>query len=68
MRPLDEQKAIDLGANFVGESVVFLVAGAVLVVDQLQSRQGKAERRALIESRFEELFRETSGLKDEVGS
>lgn len=66
VKPLDEQRAIDLGANFVGESVVFLVAGVVLVMDQLQSRQRELERRALIESRLEELFTETSHLKSEM--
>lgn len=66
VKPLDEQRAIDLGANFVGESVVFLVAGVVLVIDQLQARQREFERRALVESRLEELFTETNSLKGEM--
>ena len=34
VRPLDEQKAIEVGANFLGETLVFIVAGTVLILDQ----------------------------------
>lgn len=66
VKPLDEQKAIDLGANFVGEAVVFLVAGAVLVADQTQSWKKEQARRAFIEHRIDGLYAETQALRREL--
>lgn len=56
VRPLDEQKAIELGANFIGEALVFGVAGAVLVLDSARNHRAEAARRQLIEDKFEQLF------------
>lgn len=66
VKPLDEQKAIDLGANFVGEAIVFLVAGAVLVADQQQSWKKEQARRAFIEHRLDELYAETQTLRRDL--
>ncbi|TEB18644.1 hypothetical protein C9890_0341, partial [Perkinsus sp. BL_2016] len=46
VRPLDEQKAIEVGANFLGETLVFIVAGTVLILDQTVSAQKEQLRRA----------------------
>ncbi len=53
----DEARAVELGAEFIGEAVVFGVAGAVLVADVLSARRAEAVRRAEIESRISALER-----------
>lgn len=63
IRPLDEQKAIELGANFLGEALVFLVAGGILLVDGQLSAQKEAARRQAIEDRFTQLEEELNRLK-----
>ena len=63
VRPLDEQKAIEVGANFLGETLVFIVAGTVLILDQTVSAQKEQLRRAAIEDKFEKLFSELENLK-----
>lgn len=63
IRPLDEQKAIELGANFLGEALVFLVAGGILLVDGQLSSQKEAARRQAIEDRFTQLEEEINRLK-----
>ena len=63
VRPLDEQKAIEVGANFLGETLVFIVAGTVLILDQTVSAHKEQLRRAAIEDKFEKLFSELENLK-----
>ena len=66
VRPLDEQKAIEVGANFLGETLVFIVAGTVLILDQTVSAQKEQVRRQIIEDKFNQIFREIDELKTEV--
>lgn len=65
VRPLDEQKAIEVGANFLGETLVFIVAGTVLILDQTVSAQKEQVRRAVIEEKFNQIFSEIELLKQE---
>lgn len=64
VRPLDEQKAIELGANFIGEALVFGVAGTLLVAEAARSNRAETARRKLIEDRFERLFEDVLSLMD----
>lgn len=66
IKPLDEQKAVDVGSEFIGEGLVFLVAGVLLVLDQLNNRQKEAERRAEIERRITDLYDQLAQLKRNV--
>ena len=65
VRPLDEQKAIEVGANFLGETLVFLVAGTVLIIDQTVSAQKEQARRQVIEDKINQIFKELEELKIE---
>ncbi len=62
IRPLDEQKAIEVGANFIGEAIVFGVAGLLLVVDSMRSHRAEMARRRLIQDKFEQLFEDVQVL------
>ena len=66
VRPLDEQKAIEVGANFLGETLVFIVAGTVLMLDQTVSAQKEQARRQVIEDKFNQIFRELEEVKLEI--
>lgn len=66
IRPLDEAKAVEVGSEFIGEALVFLVAGTLLVFDQLSNRQKEQERRGEIERRFTELYGELTAMKTVV--
>lgn len=63
IRPLDPQKAVETGANFLGEVIVFSVASALLVADQLSSRQKEAARRAELEERLQAIEQILERLK-----
>lgn len=63
IKPLDPAKAVETGANFIGETIVFLVAGVLLVADQLSSRAKEQARRDAIEARFIKLEDELKELK-----
>ena len=66
VRPLDEQKAIEVGANFIGETLVFIVAGTVLILDQTVSAHKEQARRQIIEEKFNQFFREIDEIKSEI--
>lgn len=66
IRPLDEQKAVDLGASFIGEAVIFGVAGILLVADSARSHRAEAARRRIIEDKFEQLFADVLGLTERL--
>lgn len=69
IRPLDEQKAVELGgrhyllvlflsflAEFLGEALIFGVAGSLLLLDTARNNRLESARRAAIEQRFQELY------------
>ncbi|KAJ2616245.1 hypothetical protein H4S08_000874 [Coemansia sp. RSA 1365] len=61
IRPLNDARAIDAGANFLGESFIFGVAVTLIFAEQIRSRNQARRRRDAIEDRLEDL--ETSAAK-----
>ena len=55
IKPLSESKAIDMGANFVSETFIFLVGIGVLVWAEWLSRRSSAKKRSGLEERIAEL-------------
>mgnify|MGYP002787554983 FL=1 len=68
IKPLDEAKAVEVGSEFIGEAIVFIVAGTLLVMDQLSNRQREQERRADIERRMTDMSNELAALKTKIES
>lgn len=62
IKPLDEQKAIELGASFIGEAIVFGVAGLALVLEAQRTHRAEMARRRAIERKFEQAFSEIDQL------
>ncbi|KAL1960996.1 hypothetical protein VTO42DRAFT_4884 [Malbranchea cinnamomea] len=55
IRPLSEAKAIDMGANFISEAFLFLVAAGVIVFESLRARRKETSRREDVADRLAEL-------------
>lgn len=55
IKPLDTDKAFETGASFIGESIVFLVAGIFLIADQISARAKEKARREGVEERLLDL-------------
>lgn len=53
VRPLSEAKAIESGANFISELFLFIVAGSLILAEQIRSRRKEAGRRDVIAERLE---------------
>lgn len=69
IRPLSENRAIELGANFLSESFIFAVAVGLLVWDQWRTRRKESTRREGVEDRLDALedhTRQIVALKSEV--
>jgi len=59
IHPLEREDALSRGAEFVGESFIFLVAGTVLVLEYNRNRE---KERLLEQARHQELVQETEKL------
>lgn len=55
VRPLDEKKAIELGANFIGEFIIFSIAGVLLTLESWRSSRVEKNRKEDVENRLEAL-------------
>lgn len=66
IRPLDEERAVEVGAALLGELVVFGVAGTVVVVEGRAQMEREAVRRQAIEDKFGTLFGEIEALRGEL--
>ncbi|RPB14289.1 hypothetical protein P167DRAFT_534131 [Morchella conica CCBAS932] len=53
VRPLSEAKAIESGANFISELFLFIVAGSLILAEQIRSRRKEAGRRDVIAERLD---------------
>ncbi|KAK1918546.1 hypothetical protein P3342_001465 [Pyrenophora teres f. teres] len=65
IRPLSEQKAIEMGANFVAETFIFSVGIAVILVEQWRQRRKARNARDDIREDLEEVQAEVKAVKAE---
>lgn len=66
IRPLSEQKAIEMGANFVAETFIFAVGIAVILVEQWRQRRKAKNARDDIREDLEEVQAELKAIKAEL--
>ncbi|KAI9504226.1 hypothetical protein GGI25_002464 [Coemansia spiralis] len=55
IRPLNDARAIDAGANFLGEAFIFGVALSLIFAEQMRSRNQAQRRRDAVDDRLEEV-------------
>ncbi len=68
IRPLDEERAVEVGANLLGEVLVFGVAGAIVIIEGRAQMEREAARRQAIEDKFTQIFDELKELRNELHS
>ncbi|ONH67678.1 ERAD-associated E3 ubiquitin-protein ligase HRD1 [Cyberlindnera fabianii] len=66
VRPLNENKAIENGANFLSESFVFAVAGGIIIYEANRQRQKELNRREAVEDDIKTLQHEIEYLKKKL--
>ncbi|KAI7863521.1 hypothetical protein BDF14DRAFT_1733806 [Spinellus fusiger] len=55
IRPLNDAKAVESGANFLGESFVFSVAATVIIAESWRSHSSAKHRRNHVDDALENL-------------
>ncbi|KAJ8097304.1 optic atrophy 3 protein-domain-containing protein [Lipomyces tetrasporus] len=63
VRPLNDAKAIDMGANFLSESFLFAIAAGAIMVESVRSSRKSSARQENVEDNISELQEEVSKLK-----
>ncbi|KAJ2493445.1 hypothetical protein IWW37_000534 [Coemansia sp. RSA 2050] len=66
IRPLNDAKAIDAGANFLGEAFIFSVALSLLFAEQIRSRNQAQRQRNAVDDRLDELEKGMSETKEDL--
>lgn len=66
IRPLSEQKAIEMGANFAAETFIFAVGIGVIVFEQWRQRRKAKNARDDIREDLEEMQNELKAVKAEL--
>ncbi|KAJ2546772.1 hypothetical protein GGH95_006766 [Coemansia sp. RSA 1836] len=66
IRPLNDAKAIDAGANFLGEAFIFSVALSLLFAEQIRSRNQAQRQRNVVDDRLDELEKGMSESKEDL--
>ncbi|KAJ1940803.1 hypothetical protein GGF37_003826 [Kickxella alabastrina] len=66
IRPLNDARAIDAGANFLGEAFIFSVALSLIFAEQVRSRKQAKRQRNAVDDRLEELERDMAEHKEEL--
>ncbi|KAK9353622.1 optic atrophy 3 protein-domain-containing protein [Lipomyces doorenjongii] len=63
VRPLNDAKAIDMGANFLSESFLFAIAAGAIIFESVRSSRKSSARQESVEDNISELQAEVTKLK-----
>ncbi|EPZ32121.1 Optic atrophy 3-like domain-containing protein [Rozella allomycis CSF55] len=66
IRPLDEERAINVGANFIGEFIIFSVAGLVVVLESTRNKGKVRDRKEFVDESIETLESQMNRLQAEI--
>ncbi|KAJ1963211.1 hypothetical protein GGI12_002184 [Dipsacomyces acuminosporus] len=64
IRPLNDARAVDAGANFLGEAFIFGVAVSLIFAEQVRSRNQAQRQRNAVDDRLDALERDVAQQKD----
>ncbi|KAI8984098.1 optic atrophy 3 protein-domain-containing protein [Mycotypha africana] len=67
IRPLNDAKAIESGANFLSEAFVFTVAASVILAESWRSRATAKNRRNYVDDALENLEGQNKSLTEHLG-
>ncbi|KAJ1794994.1 hypothetical protein LPJ67_000326, partial [Coemansia sp. RSA 1938] len=60
IRPLNDARAVDAGANFLGEAFIFSVAVSLILAEQVRSRSQAKRQRNAVDERLDTLEKQVS--------
>ncbi|KAG9303690.1 hypothetical protein G9A89_018587 [Geosiphon pyriformis] len=66
IRPLNDVKAIEVGANFIGEAIIFGVAGSLIIWEQTRTYKQNKERNYQIDETIGKLKEEVAELRSNL--
>ena len=66
IKPLSEARAVELGANFLSELIIFGVGAATIIMETVRTSQNNKKKKILAEERMQLQEQELSMLKSHV--
>ncbi|KAF9584080.1 hypothetical protein BGW38_007649 [Lunasporangiospora selenospora] len=66
IRPLNDARAVEMGANFLGEAIIFGVAGSLIIFENARSRMNARDRKNHVDDSLDNLMIITSELREEI--
>ncbi|KAF8926978.1 Optic atrophy 3 protein [Dissophora ornata] len=66
IRPLNDARAVEMGANFLGEAIIFGVAGSLIILENARTRMNARDRKNHVDDTLDNLILMTSELREEI--
>ncbi|KAI9310481.1 optic atrophy 3 protein-domain-containing protein [Dichotomocladium elegans] len=66
IRPLNDARAVEAGANFLSESFIFTVAASIILAESWRSHTSAKSRRNYVDDALENLENESAMLKESL--
>jgi hypothetical protein len=63
VKPWTEEKAIEFGSNFIGEFIIFSIAGTILIMESMRSSATERKKQEERDAKIERLYQEVERLK-----
>ncbi|KAI8822015.1 optic atrophy 3 protein-domain-containing protein [Fimicolochytrium jonesii] len=67
IRPLNDTRAVEAGANFMSESIIFSVAVATILAETYRSSRASTKRRRDVDDSIEEMLERHEGYNERIG-
>ncbi|KAF9213073.1 hypothetical protein CPC16_011322 [Podila verticillata] len=66
IRPLNDARAVEMGANFLGEAIIFGVAGSLIILENARTRMNARDRKNHVDDTLDSLLLISSELREEL--
>ncbi|KAF9350074.1 hypothetical protein BGX26_011690 [Mortierella sp. AD094] len=66
IRPLNDARAVEIGANFLGEAIIFGVAGSLIILENARTRMNARDRKNHVDDTLDNLLLATTELREEI--
>ncbi|KAF9437272.1 hypothetical protein BGZ76_001387 [Entomortierella beljakovae] len=66
IRPLNDARAVEIGANFLGEAIIFGVAGSLIILENARTRMNARDRKNHVDETLDNLLLATEELREEL--
>ncbi|KAG0052369.1 hypothetical protein BGZ83_002708 [Gryganskiella cystojenkinii] len=66
IRPLNDARAVEMGANFLSEAFIFGVAGSLIILENARTRMNARDRKNHVDDTLDNLLLITEELREEL--